>query len=88
MEVIEKLGIKCQPHPRPCSVSWLQKWHHMMVTRQRLINFKLGQLEDSVLHDVIIMDYFHLLLGIPWKYIQKMIYGSHSNTIMVWKDIG
>ena len=67
-KVIEKLGIKCQPHPAASKVSWLQKGHHVMVTQQCLINFKIGRLHDNMLCDVFPMDSYHLLLGKPWKY--------------------
>ena len=78
-EVNEKLGLKCQPHPRLYRVSWSQKRHHV-------INFKIGRLEDNVLCDVIPKDACHLLLGRPWQYDRNMIYDVHVNIVMMWKD--
>jgi len=67
-EMVEKLELETNDHPRPYKVSWLQKGHQVSVTKQCLVEFKIGGYNDKVLCDVIPMDVCHLLLGRPWQY--------------------
>jgi hypothetical protein len=43
-EMVEKLELKTNRHPSPYKVSWLQKGHQVCVTRQCLVEFKMGEL--------------------------------------------
>jgi hypothetical protein len=65
-EMVDKLGLETTEHPNPYKVSWLQKEHHVMVTKQFLVEFNIGGYRDEILFDVIPMDVCHILLGIPW----------------------
>jgi hypothetical protein len=67
-EMVEKLELGIVVHPIPYKVSWLQKGHQVTVTKQCLVEFKIGGYRYEILCDVICMDVFHLLLGRPWKY--------------------
>jgi hypothetical protein len=49
--------------PNTYKVSWLQKGHQVMVTKQCLVEFKIGGYRDEILCDVIPMDVCHILLG-------------------------
>jgi hypothetical protein len=65
-EMVEILKLETTAHSEPYKVSWLQKGHQVMVTRQCLVEFKVGGYRDEILCDVIPMDVCHILLGRPW----------------------
>ena len=67
-------------HPSPYRVSWLQKGHQVNVTKQCLVEFKIGGYNDKILCDVIPMDVCHLLLGRPWQYDRNVIHDGRRNT--------
>ena len=64
-KMVENLELETIVHPSPYRVSWLQKGHHVNVTGQCLVEFKIGGYKDEILCDVIPMDVCHLLLGRP-----------------------
>jgi hypothetical protein len=78
--MVEKLELETVAHPSPYKVSWLQKGHQVNVTKQCLVEFKIGGYKDEVLCDVIPMDVFHLLLGRPWKYDRNVVHDGRNNT--------
>jgi hypothetical protein len=41
-EMVEKMELETIDHPSPCRVSWLQKGHQVTVTKQCLVEFKIG----------------------------------------------
>jgi hypothetical protein len=65
-EMVEKLELETTAHLTPYKVSWLQKGHQVIVTKQCLVEFKIGGYRDEILCDVIPMDVCHVLLGRPW----------------------
>ena len=71
-EMVEMLELETSVHPSPYRVSWLQKGHQVNVTKQCLVEFKIGGYKDEILCDVIPMDVCHLLLGRTWKYDRNM----------------
>ena len=64
--MVEKLELETNAHPNPYKVSWLQKGHQVMVSKQCQVEFKIGGYKDEILCDVIPMDVCHVLLGRPW----------------------
>ena len=40
MEIVEKLELDTTAHPEPYKVSWLQKGHQVMVTKQCWLNLR------------------------------------------------
>jgi hypothetical protein len=70
-EMVEKLELKTTAHPRPYKVSWLQKGHQVMITKQCLVEIKIGGYKDEILCDVIPMDVCHILLGRPWQFDRR-----------------
>ena len=54
-EMVEKLELGTVVHSRPYKVLWLQKGHHVNVTKQCLVEFKIGGYNDKILCDVIII---------------------------------
>jgi hypothetical protein len=55
-EMVEKLELETTDHPSPYKVSWLQKGHQVNVTKQCLVDIKIGGYNDKILCDVIPMD--------------------------------
>jgi hypothetical protein len=67
-------------------VSWLQKGHQVSVTKQCLVEFKMGEYKDKILCDVIPMDVCHVLLGRPWQYDRNVVHDGRMNTYTLEKD--
>jgi hypothetical protein len=85
-EMVEKLGLTTTKHPSPYKVSWLQKGHRVSVTKQCLVEFKMGEYQDKILCDVIPMDVCHVLLGRPWQYDKNVVHDGRMNTYTLEKD--
>jgi hypothetical protein len=85
-EMVEKLELEIVAHPSPYKVLWLQKGHQVNVTKQCLVEFKIGGYKDEILCDVIPMDVCHLLLGIPWKYDRNVVHDGRKNTYTLEKN--
>jgi hypothetical protein len=85
-EMVEKLELETIDHPSPYRVSWLQKGHQVNVTKQCLVEFKIGGYNDKILCDVIPMDVCHLLLGRPWQYDRNVIHDGRMNTYTLEKN--
>jgi hypothetical protein len=85
-EMVEKLEMEMIDHPSPYRVLWLQKGHQVTVTKQCLVEFKIGGYNDKILCDVIPMDVCHLLLGRPWQYDKNVIHDGRMNTYTLEKN--
>jgi hypothetical protein len=85
-KMVEKLELEMTDHPSPYKVSWLQKGHQVSVTKQCLVEFKIGGYNDKILCDVIPMDVCHLLLGRPWQYDRNVVHDGRMNTYTLEKD--
>jgi hypothetical protein len=80
-EMVEKLELETTDHPKPYKVSWLQKGHQVNVTKQCLVDIKIGGYNDNILCDVIPMDVCHLLVGRPWQYDRNVIHDGRNEHI-------
>jgi hypothetical protein len=85
-EMVEKLELETTDHPSPYRVSWLQKAHQVTITKQCLVEFKIGGYNDKILCDVIPMNVCHLLLGRPWQYDKNVIHDGRMNTYTLEKN--
>jgi hypothetical protein len=85
-EMVEKLELETTDHPSPYKVSWLQKGHQVNVTKQCLVDIKIGRYNDRILCDVIPMDVCHVLLGRPWQYDRNVIHDGKMNTYTLEKN--
>jgi hypothetical protein len=85
-EMVEKMELVTVAHPSPYKVSWLQKGHQVTVTKQCLVEFKIGGYIDEILCDVIPMDVYHILLGRPWKYDKNVVHDGRRNTYTLEKN--
>jgi hypothetical protein len=86
IEMVEKLELETTDHPSPYRVSWIQKGHQVTVTKQCLVEFKIGGYNDKILCDVIPMDVCHLLMGRPWQYDKNVIHDGRMNTYTLEKN--
>ena len=77
--MIRRLNHPTLDHPSPYKLHWLYNTSNVEVTKQALISFKLGPIEDQVLCDVCPMDACHILLGRPWQYDRFAKYHRHTN---------
>ena len=66
IDMVEKLEPETIAHMMPYKVSLLQKGHHVTITKQCLVEFKIGGYRNEMLCDVILMDVCHVLLERPW----------------------
>ncbi|KAL5810614.1 hypothetical protein ACOSQ4_027182 [Xanthoceras sorbifolium] len=80
-DVVSKLGIKTEKHPKPYRLAWLQKGEEVTVWQRALISFSIGKhYKDQVWCDIVRMDACHLLLGRPWQYDHKVRHDGFKNT--------
>jgi hypothetical protein len=86
IEMVEELELETIAHPSPYKVSWLQKGHQVIVTKQCLVEFKIGGYRDEILCDVIPMDICHLFLGRPWQYDINVIHDGRKNNYTLEKN--
>jgi hypothetical protein len=86
IEMVEKLELETIGHPIPYRVLWLQKGHQVNVTKQCLVEFKIGGYKDEILCDVIPMDVCHLLLARPWKYDKNVVHDGRKNMYTLEKN--
>lgn len=81
--VIESLKLPCQRHPKPYCLQWLNESAELKVTKQCLVNIKMGKYCDDVWCDVIPMQASHILLGRPWQYDNDVTYSGRKNTYTI-----
>ena len=68
-EVVQKLGVKTETHPKPYKLAWLKKGGEVIVSKRALVTFSIGsKYKDRVWCDVVTMDICHMLLGRLWQY--------------------
>jgi hypothetical protein len=79
-EMVEKLELETTAHTSLYRVSWLQKGHRVTITKQCLVEFKIGGYRDEILCEMILMDVCHVLLGLPWQYDINFIHDGRINT--------
>eukprot|EP00253_Pinus_taeda_P032205 PITA_32205 len=85
-KMVDKLGVVKTVHPTPYKVSWLQKGHQRIVTKQCKVEIQIGTYKDVILCDVMPMDVCHVLLGRPWQFDWKAIHDGRRNTYTLEKD--
>jgi hypothetical protein len=79
-EIIQKLKLPMEKHPKPYKLSWVDDTS-IPVKNRCLISFSLGKrYKDAVWCDVIPMKACHLLLGRPWLFDRRVHYDGHRNT--------
>nr|KAJ0218923.1 hypothetical protein LSAT_V11C300143610 [Lactuca sativa] len=80
-EVVQKLALKTENHPKPYKLQWLKKGGEVTVSKRALVHFSVGTTyKDDVWCDVVAMDACHLLLGRPWEYDRNIDHNGRTNT--------
>ncbi|KAE8672958.1 putative CCCH-type zinc finger family protein [Hibiscus syriacus] len=80
-EVVQKLQLNTDRHPKPYKLSWLNKGSEVTVDRRCLVSFSIGRKYfDNAWCDVVSMDACHILLGRPWQYDRNVIHDGRKNT--------
>jgi hypothetical protein len=64
----------------------LQKGHQVTITKQCLVEFKIGGYRDEILCDVIPMDFCHILLGRLWQYDINVVHDGRKKTYTLEKN--
>jgi hypothetical protein len=85
-EMVEKLELETVAHLSPYKVLWLQKGHQVTVTKQCLVEIKIGGYRNEILCDVIPMDVCHILLGRSWQYDRNVFHDGRKNTYTLEKN--
>jgi hypothetical protein len=85
-EMVENLELEMILHLTLYKVSWLQKGHQVIITKQCLVELKIGGYRDEILCDVIPMDVCHVCLGRPWKCDRNVIHDGRRNTYTLEKN--
>ena len=63
-EMVTKLGLKTEKHPKPYNIHWLQDGRDVKITHRCLVSFSIGKTYyDELWSDVMKISTFHLLLG-------------------------
>jgi hypothetical protein len=86
-KMVEKLELETTGHSSPYQVSRLHKGHQVTITKQCLVEFKIGGYRDEILCDVIPMDVCHVLLGRQWQYDRNVIHGGRRNNYTLEKNV-
>jgi hypothetical protein len=76
-EMVEKLELETTDHPSPYKVSWLQKGHQVSVTKQCLVEFKIGGYNDKVF---CVMSFLWMFVIYCWV--------DHGNMTEMWFMMG
>ncbi|XP_076910828.1 uncharacterized protein LOC143568597 [Bidens hawaiensis] len=80
-EVVRKLALKTESHPKPYKLQWLKKGGEVTVSKRALVSISVGTTyKDDIWCDVIAIDACHLLLGRPWEFDRSIEHNGRSNT--------
>ena len=60
-------------------LQWLSDNGELVVDKQVLLTFYIGNYVDDVLYDMVPMEVGHVLLGRPWKYDRDVIHDGVTN---------
>jgi hypothetical protein len=77
LEMVNKLKLKAEPHPKPYEISWFKKSGEVKVIKHCFVFFffYIGKnYKDEVWCDIFPMEVSHILLGIPWQFDRGVIH--------------
>lgn len=70
-QLLEKLSLVTSIHPSPYALQWLSADGKLVVDKKVNIAFSTSKYVDEVVCDLVPTKTSHLLLGRPWKYIER-----------------
>jgi hypothetical protein len=80
-EVVDKLALETEKHPKPYRLEWLKKGNEVIVSKHCLVSFSIGsRYKDKMWCDIVAMDACHLLLGRPRQYDRGAHHDGRKNT--------
>ena len=86
-EMLTKLGLTIEKHPKPYNFHWLQDGEGMKITYRCLVPFSIGKTYyDELWCDVMKMSTYHLLLGRPWMFDRCVQLDGYLKTYSFTKD--
>ena len=77
--VVDKFGLKIEPHLRPFKVAWVDKTF-LPIKEHCLVTLKLGAYSEKIYCEVLLMNVAHLLLGHPLLYVNAVKHCDRHNT--------
>ena len=73
--LVEKLQLKAEPHPQPCSIQWLNKGKGLQVFSRCLVALSIVKSnQDELWCDILPIDACHILLGRPWLFDRRVMH--------------
>ncbi|RDX69588.1 hypothetical protein CR513_51277, partial [Mucuna pruriens] len=78
-KLVKKQTLPIIIHPRPYRLQWLSEKGQLLVDKQVEVTFILGNYEDKVVYDVVLMEATNLLLGRLWQFDKKGIHDGVTN---------
>jgi hypothetical protein len=86
-EVVNNLGLKTKPHPRPYPLGWICGDNKLQVTKQCTIKFSItSKYHDEIELDIVPLDICGNVLGSPYLYDRKVIFYREDNKYCFKKD--
>ena len=86
-EMVMKLGLKTEKHPKPYNIHWLQDGRGMKITHRCLVSFSISKTYcDALWCDAMKMSAYHLLLGKSWIFDRCAQHDGYHNTYSFTKD--
>jgi hypothetical protein len=86
-EVVKKLGLNTKMHQKPYSLNWIRKYHRFPITKKRIIKFAItSKYVDEVICDVVPLEKYGMVLGIPYLYDRKEIFYKEHNQYHLTKE--
>ena len=80
-EMVSKVKLKSEPHPKPYHVAWFKKGSEVNVSKQWVVSFSMGKnYKDWVCYDVVPVDVCHILIGRPWQFDRSVTHNGCKNT--------
>jgi hypothetical protein len=85
-KMVEKLELETTVHSNPYKISWMEKEHQVMVSKQCQVEFKIVAYKDDILCDVIPLNVCRVLLGRQWQFGRNVIHDGRKNTYTLEKN--
>jgi hypothetical protein len=86
-DTVKKLNLETTPHPKPYPLGWICDNPKLHVTRRCKLRFAItANFIDEVELDIIPLDIYGIVLGIPYLYDRRAIFHRHENKYHLFKN--
>lgn len=86
-DIAKKLNLETIPHPKPYPLGWICDNAKLHVTKRCKLKFAItANILDEVELDVIPIDIYGIVLGIPYLYDRRVIFHLHENKYHFFKN--